>query len=67
MRSPLIPFHCLIQVYHLTTTQKLQADNQEQKKKEYLEVQIDELETKSNKKNIRDLCRDINDLKKLPV
>jgi hypothetical protein len=54
-------------VYHLTTTQKLQADNQEQKKKEYLEVQIDELETKSNKKNIRDLCRDINDLKKLPV
>jgi hypothetical protein len=33
------------------------------KKKEYLKVKIDELETDSNNKNIRDLYRGINDLK----
>jgi len=35
------------------------------KKKKYLEVKIDEPETKSNIKNIRDLYRGINDLKRV--
>ena len=34
------------------------------KKKEYLKAEIDELETNTKMKNIRDLCRDINDFKK---
>jgi hypothetical protein len=34
------------------------------KKKEYLKAKINELETNSNNKNIRDLCRGINDSKK---
>jgi hypothetical protein len=33
------------------------------KKKEYLKAKVDELETKSNVKNIRDLDRGINDSK----
>ena len=35
------------------------------KKKEYLEAKIDELETNSNIKNIRDLYSGINDFKKV--
>jgi len=34
------------------------------KKKEYLKAKIEELETNSKIKNIRDLCRGINDFKK---
>jgi len=34
------------------------------KNKEYLKAQIDELETKSKKKNIRDVYRGINDFNK---
>jgi len=34
------------------------------KKKEYLKAKIEELETNSNIKNIRDLYRGINDFKK---
>jgi C4-type Zn-finger protein len=34
------------------------------KKKEFLKAKIEELETNSKIKNIRDLCRDINDFKK---
>jgi len=34
------------------------------KKKEYMKAKIDELETNSKIKNIRDLCRGINDFKK---
>ena len=35
------------------------------KKKKYLEVKIDEPETKSNIKNIRDLYRGISDLRRV--
>ena len=34
------------------------------KKKQYLKAKIDELETNSKMKNIRDLCRDNGDFKK---
>ena len=34
------------------------------KKEEYLKAKIEDLETNSKIKNIRDLCRGINDLKK---
>jgi len=34
------------------------------KKKEYIKAKINELETNNKNKNIRDLCRENNDLKK---
>ena len=34
------------------------------KKKEYLKAKIDKLEINNKKKNMRDLCRGINDFKK---
>jgi hypothetical protein len=40
------------------------VDNSETKKKEYLEVKINELETNSTNKNIGDLHRGIDDFQK---
>ena len=41
------------------------ADISGKEKKEYLKAKIDELETNSKIKNIRDLYRGINDFKKV--
>jgi flagellar basal body rod protein FlgC len=51
-------------VDNLTSVRRETSRHFRNKKKKYLKAKIDELETNSYIKNIRDLYRDINDFKK---
>ena len=51
-------------VDNLNNVRREASRHSRNKKKKYLRAKIEELETKSKIKNIRDLCRDINDFKK---
>ena len=51
-------------VDHLNNIRRVASRQFKNKKKEYLRTKIDELETNSKIKNIRDLCRGISDFKK---